>query len=82
VPLLCGGTLVFDSRGNILSWQRKPGAGKQETGQRLRKYCKEEQDRGIKRREQFLSYIRDRVESGNIGLQEGAGLTRLGIDHR
>lgn len=25
-PLRCGGTLVFDTRGNVLSWFRKPGA--------------------------------------------------------
>ena len=69
--LLCGGTLVFDNRGNLLSWQRKQGAGKQESGQRLRKYCQGEQARGNERKEQLLAYIRDRVSSGAIGLQDG-----------
>ncbi len=27
IELLCGGTLVFDERGNLLSWFRKPGTG-------------------------------------------------------
>jgi hypothetical protein len=70
VSLLCGGTLVFDSRGNILSWQRKPGAGKQEAGQRLRKYCKEERAMGVQRRDALLAYIRDRISAGSIGLEE------------
>jgi hypothetical protein len=69
--LLCGGTLVFDSRGNILSWQHKPGTGKQETGRRLRKYCTEERARGNVRREQLLAYLRDRISAGAVGLQEG-----------
>ena len=69
--LLCGGTLVFDSRGNILSWQRKPGAGKQEVGQRLRKYCMDERAKGNERRDQLLAHLHDRISAGMVGLQEG-----------
>ena len=61
---------MFDNRGNLLSWQRKPGAGKQETGQRLRRYCQDEQAKGNERKEQLLAYIRDRVSSGALGLQD------------
>jgi hypothetical protein len=68
--LLCGGTLIFDSRGNVISWQHKPGAGKQEVGKRLRRYCEDEQARGNQRRDQLLAHIRDRIASGAIGLQE------------
>jgi hypothetical protein len=68
--LLCGGTLVFDSRGNILSWQHKPGSGKQEVGRRLRKYCEDERATGNQRREQLLAYLRERISAGAIGLQE------------
>jgi hypothetical protein len=68
--LLCGGTLVFDSRGNVLSWQHKPGAGKQETGRRRRAHCQDVQEKGIQRREALLAYLRDNISSGVIGLEE------------
>lgn len=72
VFLLCGGALVFDSRGNVLSWQHKPGTGKQETGNRLRKHCQDEQEKGHLRREQLLAYIRERISTGAAGIQGGA----------
>jgi len=34
VQLLCGGTLVFDDRGNLLWWTAKPGRGTEEGDQR------------------------------------------------
>ena len=76
--LLCGGTLIFDSRGNVLSWQHKPGAGKQEDRRRLRKYCADEQAKGIQRREQLLNYLRERISAGVVGLQEGARPDEVG----
>lgn len=69
--LLCGGTLVFDGRGNILSWMRKPGTGQQETDNRRRRaYCDDERAKGMERRQQLLDYIADRVAEGYIGLVE------------
>jgi hypothetical protein len=76
--LLCGGTLVFDNRGNILSWQHKPGAGKLEVGQRARKYCHEEREMGIQRREALLAYIKNRVSIGEIGVREQNRLDEIG----
>jgi hypothetical protein len=76
--LLCGGTLVFDNRGNIISWQHKPGTGKQESGPRLRKYCKDECDKGNERREALLTYIKNRVAAGAIGLTEQNRLDEIG----
>jgi hypothetical protein len=69
VSLLCGGTLVFDNRGNLLSWIRKPGAGSQHKD-RPRKYCKDERARGEKRREDLMKYVKRRVEQGAVGLAE------------
>jgi hypothetical protein len=76
--LLCGGTLVFDSRGNVLSWQRKPGIGKQETGQRLRKRCRDERERGIQRADELLAYLRKRIAAGVVGLEEQARADEVG----
>jgi len=70
--LLCGGTLVFDGRGNVLSWIRKPGAGKQEPDRRRRRrYCDEERQEGEQRREELVAYIKSRVKQGLVGLVEG-----------
>jgi hypothetical protein len=69
VPLYCGGTLVFDSRGNVLSWQRKPGTGKMETNDRLRDRCQDEVDRGKQRQAQLLNYYKSLVASGALGFE-------------
>lgn len=69
--LLCGGTLLFDGRGNVLSWMRKPGTGRQERLKtRLRAHCEDERQAGDQRRNQLLDYIAARVERGYIGLYE------------
>lgn len=71
VALLCGGTLIFDSRGNVISWQHKPGTGKQESSRRIRGYCKEEQVLGNQRRVELLNHIRERISSGAIQPRKG-----------
>lgn len=69
--LLCGGTLVFDGRGNVLSWIRKPGTGQQETDRRRRRgYCDEERAKGEQRRQEMVEYIKGRVQEGYVGLVE------------
>ncbi|BBB48935.1 gluzincin family metallopeptidase [Pelolinea submarina] len=66
--LLCGGTIVFDDRGNVLSWMRKPGCGKQETSRkRLRSHCKQEVEAGQKRKDDLLNYIKNRLDRGYFG---------------
>ncbi len=67
--LLCGGTLVFDGRGNILSWIRKPGTSCQHS-QRQRKYCALEREKGEQRRKDLGNYIQRRVGQGYIGMVE------------
>jgi hypothetical protein len=72
VSLLCGGTLVFDDRGNVLSWIRKPGSGQQTVSAgRRRAYCRDERDRGEQRRQQLLDHVAARVGAGAVGLAEG-----------
>ncbi|MGD9161869.1 MAG: hypothetical protein PVG39_25890 [Desulfobacteraceae bacterium] len=67
--LLCGGTLVFDGRGNVLYWSRKPGAAKQTINRgRRRSYCINEQEKGEQRQQELVRYIKDRVGQGYIGL--------------
>lgn len=60
--MLCGGTLVFDDKGNLLSWFRKQGSfggsGEQ---------WKEEIKLGKKRLDGFLSNLEKIIESGQAG---------------
>ena len=51
--LLCGGTLVLDGRGNVLSWFRKPGT---------------EEEEGKKRMGELKHHIARQVDRGMIGL--------------
>ena len=72
VSLLCGGTLVFDDRGNVRSWLRKPGASMQRvSGGKRRSYCQKEQEKGRAREKQLLTYLAGRFGSGYVGLSEG-----------
>ncbi|KAA3647648.1 MAG: serine protease [Chloroflexi bacterium] len=66
--LLCGGTLVFDERGNIVSWLRKPGTEFGEGSNRKRD--KAELEAGKKRRSDYLDHIAKRIEKGHVGLAE------------
>ena len=71
MSMLCGGTLVFDERGNVRHWVRKPGSRAQKiSAGRRRKYCGEERARGLERRKQFLEYVASRVRGGLIGFAD------------
>jgi hypothetical protein len=61
--MLCGGTLVFDENGNVLSWFRKPG-----TQVRNGKDWEQEVEAGESRRQQFLEAIAKKVRRGQVGL--------------
>jgi hypothetical protein len=55
VPLLCGGTLVFEERGNILCWSRKvgtvPSVVEKEGRQRVKK---------------LIEYVKKLIEKGMV----------------
>jgi len=71
MSMLCGGTLVFDERGNLHHWVRKPGSRAQKVcAGRRRKYCGAERARGQERRKQFLEYVASRVRGGLIGFSD------------
>ena len=55
LPLLCGGTLVFDGRGNVLHLVRKPGTNEEE---------------GQLRRDRLLDYVEHLMQRGLVGLAE------------
>jgi hypothetical protein len=66
--LLCGGTLVFDERGNILYWSKKGGT---QTG--------EEEKVGEQRKEQLLKYIEKLINAGMIELTNAEAFSSISI---
>ena len=69
--LLCGGTLVFDDKGSVLSWFRKPGT-------EISDYIGDENPwpaeraKGLKRKDQFLEALAERIKNGQIGSTLGS----------
>lgn len=71
--MLCGGTLVFDETGNVLSWFRKPGLY-QGYGEKWR----DEVEAGQQRLDQFLSDLERQINAGRVGSIIGSGKGLLG----
>ncbi len=71
--MLCGGTLVFDEHGNLLSWFRKPGT---EGGRHNR--WKGEVAEGKARRQAMLADLAQRIRTGQIGAALGSSRGLLG----
>jgi len=74
----CGGTLVFDGRGNLLSWFHKPGTEHitpEEVGEILKKDKTTKHDRamladlkiGKERKQALLSYLSTIIRRGLVG---------------
>lgn len=68
VSLLCGGTLVFDERGNFLFWSRKPGTE-----------VEEDREEGEKRRKQLLKHVEKCVMRGLADLADEEDAVSLNI---
>ena len=82
--MLCGGTLVFDDTGTLLSWMRKPGTvgrtlrkGKRSDSNLGREWDAEVQA-GAKRRDELLASIARQVASGRVGIVTGSEKGLLG----
>jgi hypothetical protein len=75
VPLLCGGTVVFDENGNFRYWVNKPGA------EFHLKNKPEEQEKGQRRRQALMDYVVACVAQGDKealnGLLSGRFVTRV-----
>lgn len=68
VQLVCGGTLVFDGRGNVLHWAFKPGT--EESRYR---------EDGDRRREWLRKYVAVLVDAGVVGLTDEGGVEGLDV---
>jgi len=75
--MLCGGTLVFDDKGSVLSWFRKPGSEHDTHGGNQKEWIKEVAA-GKVRRVEFLEILAERIKSGHIGSALGSSRGMLG----
>lgn len=66
--MLCGGTLVFDENGLLLSWARKPGTGAVRTKKgAMTEMADADREIGEARLVRFLNDLAQRIAHGNIG---------------
>jgi hypothetical protein len=74
--MLCGGTLVFNEDGNVLSWMMKPGShpyrGKRERGGKVADAWKAAVTEGVDRRAALLAHIAAQIAAGRIGALLGS----------
>jgi hypothetical protein len=74
--MLCGGTLVFNENGNVLSWMMKPGAlpygGKRERRGKVADNWKAAVSEGGDRRTALLENIAAQIAAGRIGTLLGS----------
>jgi len=71
--MLCGGTLVFDENGSVLSWARKPGTKGRDT-----KAWRSEIEAGTIRKENFLAGMAKSIARGDVGAALGSSKGLLG----
>jgi len=67
VHLLCGGTLLFDGEGNLVSWARKPGTS-----------VAQDAEEGERRKRQLLDHVARQARRGVLGLVDDAEADELG----
>ncbi|CAL2103102.1 Serine protease [Tenacibaculum sp. 190130A14a] len=75
--MLCGGTLVFNEKGTLLSWMRKPGTDLK-VGSVNKPNRRKEIEAGKKRKEEFLETLAQRIQSGQVGALIGSTKGFLG----
>jgi hypothetical protein len=75
--MLCGGTLVFDERGNILSQFQKPGSQLDPT-QEPTDASRAAAEIGKRRLERFKANIAYNVRIGQLGINQESALGLLG----
>ncbi len=75
--MLCGGTLVFNEKGTLLSWMRKPGT-ELKVGRVNKNNRRTEIEAGKIRKADFLDTLSKRIKSGQIGALLGSSKGFLG----
>ncbi|WP_142783821.1 gluzincin family metallopeptidase [Changchengzhania lutea] len=77
IEILCGGTLVFDQNGTVISWFRKPGTTLEHEIEKPKKNQIEEFEDGKLRKKELLSALSKRIQRGAIGMSLGGEIGLL-----
>ena len=75
--MLCGGTLVFDYNGSVISWFLKPGVEISEEDADNKEWQREVAY-GKKRRKRFLDNLAKRIQAGQVGAALGGSKGMVG----
>jgi hypothetical protein len=80
--MLCGGTIVFNDDGNVLSWMMKPGSlpygGKRARGGKTAELWTEAVSEGTARRYALLDHIAAQIAAGRVGSMVASARGLLG----
>ncbi len=80
--MLCGGTVVFNDDGNVLSWMMKPGSmpfgGKRARGGKTAELWTDAVNEGTARRAAMLDNIAAQVAAGRVGAVVGSAKGLMG----
>jgi hypothetical protein len=80
--MLCGGTIVFNEEGNVLSWMMKPGSlpygGKRERGGKVAELWADGVYEGTVRRDLLLDNLAAQIAGGRIGAVVGSAKGLMG----
>jgi len=79
--LMCGGTIVFNADGNVLSWAMKPGsqpyAGRERRG-KIPEMWDDAAAEGKARRDAMLDYLAGEIAAGRVGRLVGSARGLIG----
>jgi len=74
--MLCGGTVVFNEDGNVVSWTKKPGslpyAGRRQRGGKVAAMWEAAVADGQARRKEFLNHVAAELAAGRVGVIAGS----------
>ena len=80
--MLCGGTIVFNDEGNVLSWMMKPGSlpygGRRVRGGKVAALWADAVNEGTARRDALLDNIAAQIAAGRIGAAVGSANGLIG----
>lgn len=80
--MLCGGTIVFNDDGNVVSWMMKPGSvpygGRRRRGGKIAGMWEAALEQGSGRRKEFLTHLAAEIAEGRVGAITGWAKGMLG----
>jgi hypothetical protein len=80
--MLCGGTIVFNDDGNVMSWMMKPGSvpygGRRHRGGKIAEMWDAGLEQGRTRRKEFLTFLAAEIAERRVGTIAGSAKGMIG----